>query len=356
MKKALAIVTLNTVLLFVVIEIVLRLCGMDPRQALINPEGPYIRHPQLRWALKPGYHRQWAGVDVQINDKGLRDRPIDYAKPAGEKRVLVLGGSVTFGYSVPVETGYVARLEQELPGVRAINTGVGGYSAFQFLEYLKTEGVRFQPDVVVLTFALNDVLERYLIVEELGGTGVYRGGRKTELQLSEAKTPGQAAWRFVQDLPRKTAFYTLARHIKIRMVAKSRGEKELNDQIWMAKKVIHGDDNARLQEAWAKTFEELQQWIDITRAHGATPVLLYVPYRLELEEGVIPNRPVKKVGDFCASRNVVMVDVTPAMAQAARGQPGRLFLDEDHPTVEGHALIARQLAETLRKLPALSSK
>ncbi len=35
------------------------------------------------------------------------------------------------------------------------------------------------------------------------------------------------------------------------MVAKQKGEKEIQDQIWMARKLIEGEKNAKLQEAYA---------------------------------------------------------------------------------------------------------
>src|SRR5262245_36551331 len=76
LQEALALLV-RTAILFVILEIVLRLIGVDQRQAIVNAEGPYIRDEKLHWALRPHYSRKWAGAQVDINDKGLRNAPLN---------------------------------------------------------------------------------------------------------------------------------------------------------------------------------------------------------------------------------------------------------------------------------------
>lgn len=99
--------------------------------------------------------------DFQTNGKGLRmDRDLPYAKPAGTLRVLSLGDSHTNGYEVAQDETFSAVIEQSLgeAGVAAevINAGISGFGTAEQLVYLEQEGLRYQPDVVVVGFYGND--------------------------------------------------------------------------------------------------------------------------------------------------------------------------------------------------------
>jgi hypothetical protein len=99
---------------------------------------------------------------VELNSHGLRDDEIPYDKPAGEKRILVLGDSVTFGWGVSQGETFSDRMEHllnELPGDRwqVINSGVNGYNTEQESTYLRIEGMRYSPDFVVLVYVSNDM-------------------------------------------------------------------------------------------------------------------------------------------------------------------------------------------------------
>ena len=58
----------------------------------------------------PGLTRIYQGVEVSINELGLRDRDLT-KKHEGELRLLLLGDSVTFGWGVPVEQTFSRQLE-----------------------------------------------------------------------------------------------------------------------------------------------------------------------------------------------------------------------------------------------------
>lgn len=91
----------------------------------------------------------------------MRDeRPIEYDKPDGECRILVLGDSHTQGYEVNQYETYAVILEKALYGkgknVRVLNAGVSGFSTAEALVFLEQEGLKYQPDAVVLGFFAND--------------------------------------------------------------------------------------------------------------------------------------------------------------------------------------------------------
>ena len=105
------------------------------------------------------------GVTMKINSQGLRDREFSFQKEPGVYRILILGDSMTVGWGAPVEATYPKVLEKLLeesrpdstaPHCEVINTGVGNYNTSQEVAYFKEQGLRYQPDMVVLGFYIND--------------------------------------------------------------------------------------------------------------------------------------------------------------------------------------------------------
>ena len=96
------------------------------------------------------------------NSQGFRNfEDFAYEKPLGKLRVLSLGDSHTQGYEVRQEHTYSAVLERYLRrnGIDAevINGGVSGFSTAEALVLLENEGVKYEPDIVVLGFFGNDL-------------------------------------------------------------------------------------------------------------------------------------------------------------------------------------------------------
>lgn len=95
-------------------------------------------------------------VPFHTNSRGLRDREYSLEKPAGITRIVALGDSYTWGYRVRDEEVYTEVLESLLPHMEVINLGVTAFMTDQELQYLKREGLAYDPDIVLLAFCLND--------------------------------------------------------------------------------------------------------------------------------------------------------------------------------------------------------
>ncbi len=113
-----------------------------------------------------GWYREEGGAFVRINSAGLRDREHAKAKPAGVVRIVVLGDSYAEALQVPLEQTFWAILERELNACRAfgpniveiINLGVSGFGTGQELLALRTWGLAYRPDIVLLAFLTgNDI-------------------------------------------------------------------------------------------------------------------------------------------------------------------------------------------------------
>jgi lysophospholipase L1-like esterase len=119
-------------------------------------------HPTLGWCLREnwsGSHR-WTGGHSRINAQGVRDdRPVG-PREADERRLLILGDSVTFGFKVSTAEAYPAQLEQVLHargvGWRVLNGGVIAYDPSQEVDWLEEFGWPLEPDVIAVGFCAND--------------------------------------------------------------------------------------------------------------------------------------------------------------------------------------------------------
>lgn len=103
-------------------------------------------------------------IEYRFNRWGYRGpRPIDPARPALEKRLLVVGDSFVLGWGNPLADTFVDRLRRELEprGYEVINAGYrGGYSPDGYYAYLLREGLALAPQtVVVALYPANDLAD-----------------------------------------------------------------------------------------------------------------------------------------------------------------------------------------------------
>lgn len=104
---------------------------------------------------------QLMGVDVRTNAQGFRGGDIAATKPAGTRRVLMLGDSLTMGWGVREEDTVAVLLQQRLNQrgegrFEVINAGVGNYNTAMEVAAFEATGLATDPDIVVLNYFIND--------------------------------------------------------------------------------------------------------------------------------------------------------------------------------------------------------
>ncbi len=115
------------------------------------------------WELRAGASSDVGGVRVSVNQNGHRGRPVEYARKDGVARILMLGDSVAFGVGVADEQTFSARMDRPGAGVEVVNLAVPGYGPAQILLLLRTRGLAYRPDAVVVHFCLaNDFADAVL--------------------------------------------------------------------------------------------------------------------------------------------------------------------------------------------------
>jgi hypothetical protein len=121
---------------------------------------PYNKYdPSKGWGMMPNISgMKWFGNEyISSNSRGIRGgSEHSYTKDRGKLRILFLGDSYTFGDEVSDNETYPDYLQQMLPDVEVINMGMSGYGHDQMLIYLKEEGVKYQPDIVILGYLSMD--------------------------------------------------------------------------------------------------------------------------------------------------------------------------------------------------------
>lgn len=116
--------------------------------------------PEISFRLTPGFRAEVAGNKYEINSHGMRGEEVPIAKPAGTRRILVLGDSYAFGFGVDQEDTIATQLQRtmkaEFKDLQVLNMGVPGYQTGQELKAFAGDGMRFSPDVVILIYYAND--------------------------------------------------------------------------------------------------------------------------------------------------------------------------------------------------------
>lgn len=165
-------------------------------------------HPLFGWSIKPNLksYRHGDHPPITTNAQGwraLRDYP--YEKRPGVTRIVVLGDSFTFGEQERDEDVWPVQLERQLDATEVLNMGVRGYGTDQQLRVLEEEGIKYEPDVVVLGFFLEDIIRNTLAFRDYAKPMfVLRDG---ELELTNSPVPppekilaegrGEAPWSYL---------------------------------------------------------------------------------------------------------------------------------------------------------------
>jgi hypothetical protein len=260
------------------------------------------------------------GARASTNSKGLRGRDEHaYAKPAGLTRIVALGDSFTFGEEVDDGEPYPARLAAVLPGSEVLNLGVHGYGHDQMLLYLEEEGLRYQPDVVVLGFVGCDMARDTLAFRDFAKPRFVLERGRLELRGVPVPSPEQ-------------------------VLARERWRPRLFDVATMLRARVRHATGAARREREALTTALLDRLRSEVVHARATPVLLYVAVGHEIARAG-PSKRERWFRAYCDARGVTCVDPTEAFRE--RLAAGASLRTSGHWDAQEHELAARALAALL---------
>lgn len=161
--------------------------------------GEYVPNSKFKvtYSSNPrGYFDADNGVIFKINSLGLRGPEVTENKPSNTLRILGLGDSFAFGEGVRDEDTFLRRLEHSLNAnpvngalVEVLNAGTQGYNSRDEVLYLEHRWLKLAPDVVLISFYLNDAYTDDTFWIRGEGLGIYL-----------AEPQGLAQYSYVIDL------------------------------------------------------------------------------------------------------------------------------------------------------------
>lgn len=284
--------------------------------------------------LRPNSTYEWQGIPVEINSHGLRGPEIDYKKPAGTIRILNLGDSVAMGWGVREEESYGRRLGEALNGQAAdgqtyevINAGTPGWNLENELAYLEAEGLKYDPDLILLDLTIaNDIK---------GKTVLAANGRPPLIEWLRANT---YFWPFLT--------------LQLRSLeAQSQGQERIDliDPPTAADKYFPLDPEAA---QWTELWNEISAINGLGREIDVPVVLVLFPLEFQVVDEDYTTLPQTLLAGKAAEAGIPLLDLLPIFRQACLEKPAGPCRVEDrylfadvwmHPSPYGHDLTATEL-------------
>lgn len=324
-----------------------------------------VEAPYMPIRLRGGYRGVVFGLPFETNRYGFRGEPDFPTRPeANEVRILFLGDSVGVGLGIRAADAYVKvagrALSETLPNrpVRAVNAAGQGYSPSSYLAYLRHEGLRLQPEAVVVEIELcNDVTDEALLGWGLDSSGrleAVRGGRYVVAWDGNLLGTVAAGPHF----PEKTYLYTLLLRRVLSLLWDWFPSGPFADAAGVTYYHQGFDrfalDAESVEAGWRRMFAALEQ-TRLLLAQRRIPLLVaIVPSRWVFREDAGPARLFsQRLLDraFALADRARLPSVGFQEEMAAAGGAERYF-DFAHPDEIGHRVIgeklARRLGEVLR--------
>lgn len=293
-------------------------------------------HPARGWTLKPDIKdlRVFDGKMLNSNSRGFRGKTeYEFARTSGKRRIIVLGDSFTFGEEVSDDETYSHDLESALPNTEVLNLGVQGYGHDQMLLYLKEEGVKYHPDVVIVGFAYLDVYRNLW---------TFFAFAKPKFKLAPEGLE-------LTNVPVPTPDHVLAQEpYRLKSI----------DLIEILQQKLRWSTGKNETEARNLTHSLLNEIIAATRSIGAVPVFVYLPvyeeiaplpkssYALTVMSPPVPDRE-QYLRNICQEQGIPCLFLRPRFLEEVK--KGADFNAKGHWNAPAHMLAAQEMKDFLLK-------
>jgi hypothetical protein len=238
--------------------------------------------PTKGWISKPSI-RNMEVFDHKIlntNSRGLRgEKDFSYERDPNKLRILILGDSFTFGDEVSDNETYSYYLQRMIPDAEIINMGVHGYGHDQMLIYLKEEGVKYKPDIVIFGFLPMDMSRNLLNFRDYAKPKFVITNDSLRITGYPIPRPGDILkWNWLR--PRLYDIWSILRH-KAR-VGSGLYERQINEV------------TKRILSEMAVTVDKV----------GAVPVFIYLPASNEISDRRVLTEGERFLFSWCDEKNI----------------------------------------------------
>jgi lysophospholipase L1-like esterase len=298
------------------------------------------RYPQesyeydaTRWHRPKAHLRAFThAAPVWTNSRGLRNEEVAARPSPGVLRILCIGDSLTFGNGVHSSDTYPKQLEAMLNGAgenryEVINAGVPAYDTWQEVAYLRDEGVRLAPDMVVVGFYGNDIVPR------------------------PSHGPPRSA--VTEDGVSRRIIYWLKRS-RVVMLGYER-LRRLKNAVRPSSEVTHeralmaGAPNSFNEAGFREVERSFGEMADLAREHRFDLLIAFFPTPNQLIQRFPDSFYPRRVAEIASRHGIPTLDLMPAFEREFRGL-GSLFIEWDgHPNPRGYAIAAREIGDYVRR-------
>lgn len=283
---------------------------------------------------------------VAQNAHGRRGPFRDFTHRERRFRILVLGDSFTEGVQVGEHDLFTAVLERNLPDIEFINAGVGGYGTVQEHLFLASEGLKYNPDLVILMFFENDLSDNCLPYYPGFGPRPYAAIRSDGVHIIEELDPSEFR-KFLLPAPFQL---TLNAHSYFYYYLNSRIYHRLRtDEMRQAQK----DDLKKTSERdRSLVFSSvLNRMIDLLKSRKITFLVTRIPKREDLTNG--RGSIDEAISTLCREADVTYLSLLDRFTREDSSGRGLYFQEDIHWTRKGHQIAAQEIGSRLATLPAL---
>ncbi len=257
------------------------------------------------------------------------------------------------GNNVALEETYPKVLEKILNGdtegfrYEVINAGVAGYGTQQELNYLRTEGLRYSPDLILVGFYAGNDVENNMKPHKLTVEKGYLVARKRKrgllpLDIRHFLARQSHLYAFLWD-----KYNGVLIQLGVKRKAKTPHFIE----------VLSRKYTSEFQSGWEKTFRLLSEINEVSKSHGAKTTIVVIPSRFQVYDVLLTKalsklnlngedydleRPSRILQEFGKENNVPVLDLLPSLRVQDPTKPLYHLLD-GHWNEWGNSLVAREI-------------
>ncbi len=258
-------------------------------------------NPLIGHVHRPGKSMYVMGVDVTINSDGFRDDEYEIEK-GQNRRIILLGDSLTFGWGVEKEQSFEHLLERKFNAIaptEIINFGTGDYNTTQEVNLFEEKGLRYRPDAVFLFYFINDA----------------------------EPVPKKSGFAWLAHFRIATFFWSRTKALLAKK-SPSEGFKEYYANLYRAD-----------QAGWLQTQQAFLKLRELSRDNGISLKVVILPELHNLVDYTFKDEHAL-VSRYLSRHGIENIDLAPSFAD--QKNPTRLWVarDDAHPNAEAHRLIA----------------
>ena len=327
---------------------------------------PLVPHPYRHHAMVPNSQAEIRQRDFayiqHVNNLGLRGRETAVEKPAGTRRILMLGDSFTMGKGVEDDQTFSVLVERTLQAslaacgggsIEVLNGGIDSYAPILSSLHFERELARLAPDLVVLNIDHSDLIQEAAYRQQAvrGPTG--------EIVAVPQVGHDSLYERFVSWTSRHLFFTRLLlvyvnramdhRELTVRRVVNEVGRETFAH-------TLEGDVDRTAQ--WNDVFESIARIKQRADSIGAGFLLATYPWAHQLgDSGWVPGRYAfmkkgertsdvtqRTIRERSAALGIDLFEALPVFQKYQGSEP--LYFDYDpHWTPVGHRLMAEGLVQ-----------